>query len=47
MPAGAGALAPLLAPAVWLHVGKGTVMGMGRLQVVAEGAEPSPSESSR
>ncbi|HKI38731.1 MAG TPA: CRISPR system precrRNA processing endoribonuclease RAMP protein Cas6 [Gemmataceae bacterium] len=31
--AGVGALAPLLAAAAWLHLGKGTVFGLGQLQV--------------
>jgi len=31
LPAGAGALWPLLAAMQWLHVGKGTVVGMGQL----------------
>jgi hypothetical protein len=35
LPAGVGALAPLLAAAAWLHVGKGTVFGLGQLQVEA------------
>ena len=31
LPCGAGPLSPLLAAASWLHLGKGTVMGMGQL----------------
>jgi hypothetical protein len=34
-PDGPGPLAPLLAASVWLHVGKGTVMGLGQLQITA------------
>jgi hypothetical protein len=37
LPRGAGLLADLLAAAAWLHLGKGTVMGLGQL-VVAPGA---------
>lgn len=33
LPAGPGPLWPLLAASQWLHVGKGSVMGMGQLQV--------------
>jgi hypothetical protein len=36
LPAGVGALAPLLAAAVWLHVGKGTVFGLGEIQIEHE-----------
>jgi hypothetical protein len=36
LPEGVGELAPLLAAARWLHLGKGTVFGMGRLE-----AEPA------
>jgi hypothetical protein len=33
LPAGPGELAPLLAAARWLHLGKGTVMGLGQFEV--------------
>lgn len=33
LPAGPGRLWPLLAAARWLHLGKGTVMGMGQMEV--------------
>ena len=33
LPSGPGPLAPLLAAACWLHLGKGTVMGLGQLEV--------------
>lgn len=33
LPAGPGPLWPLLAAAAWLHLGKGTVMGMGQVAV--------------
>jgi hypothetical protein len=33
LPEGPGELAPLLAAARWLHVGKGTVMGLGQFEV--------------
>ncbi len=33
LPGGPGELSPLLAAAQWLHLGKGTVMGLGRLIV--------------
>jgi hypothetical protein len=35
LPHGPGPLWPLLAAAQWLHLGKGTVMGMGQLSVVS------------
>lgn len=35
LPEGPGPLAPLLAAARWLHLGKGTVMGMGQMEVIA------------
>jgi CRISPR-associated endoribonuclease Cas6 len=35
LPVSPGPLTPLLAAALWLHLGKGTVMGMGQLQVIA------------
>ncbi len=35
LPQGPGELWPLLAAATWLHLGKGTVMGLG--QVLVEG----------
>ncbi|HVA45951.1 MAG TPA: CRISPR system precrRNA processing endoribonuclease RAMP protein Cas6 [Pirellulales bacterium] len=34
LPEGPGELAPLLAAAHWLHLGKGTVMGLGQFEVV-------------
>jgi len=34
LPEGPGELAPLLAAAAWLHLGKGTVMGLGQMEVV-------------
>lgn len=34
LPEGPGPLAPLLAAAAWLHLGKGTVMGLGQLRIV-------------
>ena len=34
LPDGPGPLAPLLAASRWLHLGKGTVMGLGQLQVL-------------
>ena len=33
LPEGPGELAPLLAAARWLHIGKGTVMGLGQFEV--------------
>jgi hypothetical protein len=33
LPEGPGELWPLLAAAGWLHLGKGTVFGLGRLEV--------------
>lgn len=33
LPRGVGPLAPLLAAATWLHVGKGTVFGLGEMRV--------------
>ena len=35
LPEGPGLLAPLLAAATWLHLGKSTVMGLGQLRIVA------------
>lgn len=35
LPEGPGPLWPLLAAAAWLHIGKGTVMGLGQLRVEA------------
>jgi hypothetical protein len=35
LPAGVSALAPLLAAAAWLHLGKGTVFGLGQFHVTA------------
>jgi hypothetical protein len=40
LPEGPGPMADLLLAATWLHLGKGTVMGMG--QVVIEPLRPSP-----
>lgn len=40
LPAGPGPLAPLLAAAQWLHLGKGTVFGLGQLIVQAVGTGP-------
>ncbi|MBI5758605.1 MAG: CRISPR system precrRNA processing endoribonuclease RAMP protein Cas6 [Planctomycetales bacterium] len=37
LPEGPGELWPLLAAAQWLHIGKGTVMGLGQMRI-----EPSP-----
>jgi hypothetical protein len=34
LPEGPGPLWPLLAAACWLHIGKGTVMGLGQLHIV-------------
>ena len=34
LPTGPGPLVDLLAAAVWLHIGKSTVMGMGQMEVV-------------
>ncbi len=33
LPKGPGPLAPLLAAAQWLHLGKGTVMGLGQMRI--------------
>jgi len=33
LPTGAGGLAPLLSAACWIHLGKGTVMGLGQLVI--------------
>ena len=33
LPEGPGPLAPLLAASTWLHIGKGSVMGLGQLQI--------------
>jgi hypothetical protein len=35
LPAGPGPLSPLLAAAAWIHIGKGTVMGLGQLKITA------------
>jgi DNA-nicking Smr family endonuclease len=40
LPTGPGALWPLLAAAQWLHLGKGTVMGLGQLMIVPHDAAP-------
>lgn len=37
LPHGPGPLAPLLAAAEWTHLGKGTVMGLGRMRIINEG----------
>jgi hypothetical protein len=34
LPDGPGPLSPLVAAAQWLHLGKGTVMGLGQLRVI-------------
>jgi hypothetical protein len=34
LPEGLGPLALLLAAAQWLHLGKGTVMGLGQLRII-------------
>jgi hypothetical protein len=34
LPEGPGVLWPLLAAACWLHLGKGTTLGLGELQVL-------------
>lgn len=34
LPQGPGGVWPLLAAARWLHLGKGTIMGMGKIDVV-------------
>jgi hypothetical protein len=39
LPAGPGPLWPLLAAALWLHLGKGTTVGMGEVRVL-----PLPEE---
>jgi len=33
LPVGPGPLSPLLAAAAWIHIGKGTVMGLGQLNI--------------
>ena len=35
LPVGPGPLSPLLAAAVWIHLGKGTVMGLGQIKITA------------
>lgn len=35
LPVGPGFLSPLLAAAAWIHIGKGTVMGLGQLKITA------------
>ena len=37
-PEGLGPLTPLLKAATWLHLGKGTVMGLGQVRIVPLGA---------
>ncbi|QDV33706.1 CRISPR system precrRNA processing endoribonuclease RAMP protein Cas6 [Tautonia plasticadhaerens] len=39
LPDGPGPLAPLLAAAQWLHLGKGTVMGLGQVRILALDAD--------
>lgn len=34
LPAGPGPLWPLLAAALWLHLGKGTIVGLGQPKVL-------------
>jgi hypothetical protein len=34
LPDGPGPLSPLIAAAQWLHLGKGTVMGLGQLRII-------------
>ena len=35
LPIGPGPLSPLLAAAAWIHIGKGTVMGLGQIKITA------------
>jgi CRISPR-associated endoribonuclease Cas6 len=35
LPVGPGPLSPLLAAAAWIHIGKGTVMGLGQIKITA------------
>ena len=35
LPIGPGPISPLLAAAAWIHLGKGTVMGLGQLKITA------------
>ena len=35
LPVGPGPLSPLLAAAAWIHIGKGTVMGLGQIRITA------------
>jgi hypothetical protein len=41
LPAGAGELGPHLAAASWLHLGKGTVFGLGQFEVQTGPAGPT------
>jgi hypothetical protein len=34
LPDGPGPQSPLIAAAQWLHLGKGTVMGLGQLRII-------------
>lgn len=38
LPGGPGPLMPLLAAAWWLHIGKGTIMGLGRMDIEERGS---------
>ena len=44
LPEGPGTLVDLLAAAMWLHVGKGTVMGLGRMDVAPGVLRPGSAE---
>ncbi len=44
LPQGAGDLWPLLAAGIWLHAGKGSIFGLGQLQLVFPGAEYSKTK---
>ena len=35
LPVGPGPLSSLLAAAAWIHIGKGTVMGLGQIKITA------------
>jgi len=47
LPDGAGPLAPLLAAAQWLHVGKGTTVGLGQFTVTAARLRADTATSNR